>query len=234
MADLQVLLDPRGVTDEELRASVSTLLLQVPTVELVHPKQTRLESLTARFGRRVTRAGQLRTDVPVLVASGRVCFASCCVRRILAEVSTPGRLLTRVLIPHAPVVEGQVTCWSPQWIAGYAGTLEGLVDADLDFDREHLPGRSSVVRSWIRADAVGVALASTVGEGREDPQRWSRRVGRELVLQELVAGARAPAGALRRRIDRSEQRRRYAATSPVVAQPEKGAFLGHWLRWREH
>lgn len=231
MADLQVLLDPRGVTDEELHASVSTLLTQVPTVDLVHPMQARIESLTSRFGSRVVRATQLRSDVPVLVASGRVCFAACCVRRILAELSTPGRMLTRVLVPDAPVVEGQVACWSPQWVAGYDGTLEGLVDADLDFDREHLPRRSSVVRSWIRADDVGVALASRVAE---EPQRWSRRMGRELVLQELVTGARAPAGALRRRIDRSEQRRGYAATSPVVAERERGAFLGHWLRWREY
>ncbi|WP_435201162.1 hypothetical protein [Janibacter sp. GS2] len=223
MADLQVLLDPRGVTGEELRAGVGTLLTQVPAVELVHPTRVQSADLTGRFGSRVISAVRLRTDVPVLVTSGDVCFASGAVRRVLAELDTPGRSLTRILLSDSPVVVGQVACWAPQWLSGYSGTVEGLVEADLDFDREHLSRTSSVVRSWVRADAVGMAPASTVGE---DPQRWSRRTGRALVVQDVLTVARAPAGAVRRRLERSGQRRRYAASSPDVEEPGRGTTAG--------
>ena len=208
MTDLQVLLDARGATDQDLRASVSTLLRQVSTVEIVHADETRLADLMDRFGSRVGPAERVRANVPVLVASARVCFAAGAVRRILADLSTTGRALTRVLLEDLPAAQGQIACWAPQWLAGYGGSLGDLVAADLDFDREHLSHESPVIRSWISADAVGVALAATVGE---DPERWARRTGRVRGREELIAAVRAPAGVARRRLGRRMQRRRSAA-----------------------
>lgn len=210
MAELQVLLDPRGATSAQLRTSVGTLLDQVPAVELVGASDDQLTELAEIFGSRTLPAQRLRHGVPVLVTSGQVCFAAGAVRRIVKQLRMPGRLLTRVLVPQRPSVAGQVACWGPTWSSGYSGTLEQLIDADLDFDREHLSRESSLARLWIRADEVGVALVSAVGP---DPRQWSRRVERDLRRQDLLALTRAPAGAVRRRFDRRAQRRRYAATT---------------------
>lgn len=208
MTDPQVLIDPRGATEQELRTSVATLLDQVHHVQLVDPAPDQLADLTRRHGARVTLADVLRTDVPVLVGSGRVCWASGAVRRVLADLATPGRSLTRVVVDGLPVLEGQVACWSPRWTAGFTGSPAELARVDLAFDRDHLPRTSPVVRSWLRADAVGVALVADVGE---DARRWSRRTGLALAGEHLAATVRAPLGTLRRRVRRRGQRRRHEA-----------------------
>lgn len=214
VTDPQVLIDPRGATEQELRTSVATLLDQVPGVELVDPTPTQLADLTDRFGARVRPADAVRSDVPVLVGSGRVCWAAGAVRRILADLATPGRSLTRVVVHGLPVSEGQVACWAPRWVAGFTGTAADLARVDLGFDRDHLPRTSPVVRSWLRADAVGVTLVSDVGE---DARRWSRRTGLLLTGQRLAASVRAPLGALRRRVRRRSQRRRHEAGTHLAA-----------------
>lgn len=213
MTDPQVLIDPRGATEQELRTSIATLLHQVPGVELVDPTPSQLAGLTDHFGARVRPAGALRPDVPVLVGSGRVCWAAGSVRRILADLAIPGRSLTRVVVHGLPVPEGQVACWAPDWVAGFTGTPAELARVDLGFDRAHLPRRSPVARSWLRADAVGVALVSDV----EDVRRWSRRTSLLLTGQRLAASVRAPLGALRRRVRRWGQRRRHEAGTHLAA-----------------
>lgn len=214
MTHPQVLIDPRGATEQELRASVATLLDQVAGVELVDPSPTQLSDLTGRFGERVRAAGPTRPGAPVLIGSGRVCWARGAVRRILADLATPGRSLTRVHVPDLPVAEGQIACWAPGWVRGFAGTPAELSRVDLGFDRDRLPRTSPVVRSWVRAEAVGVALVSQVGA---DPRRWSRRTGLQLDGQRLVAAVRAPLGAVRRRIRRRGQRRRSDTGSHLTA-----------------
>lgn len=208
MTDLQVLLDPRGATQQELSAGVATLLAQVPHVEVVGPTHAQLADLLRRFGSRVSRAGHLRAGVPVLVTSGRVCWGAGSVRRVLKELATPGRSLTRVLVPGLPAGQGQVACWSAQWLDGFAGSVVDLVDADLAFDRIHLSRESPLARSWVRADVIGLAPATEVGTG--DVGRWSRLTGVALARQELVASLRAPLGAARRRLTRRRQRARAA------------------------
>lgn len=203
MTDPQVLLDTRGATERELRASLATLLDQVSVVELVGAGTGRVAELAERHGGRVRAAPEVRSGVPVLVVSGRLCWATGGVRRILADLSVPGRSLTRVVVHGLPLAEGQVACWAPEWLAGFSGTPGELSAADLRFDRQHLPHDSPVARSWLRADAVGVALVAEVGQ---PPQRWSRRTGRDLARQELLSRARAPLGALRRRVRRSRHR----------------------------
>ncbi len=208
VTDPQVLIDPRGATAQELRTSVATLLDQVPEVELVNPSPSQLTDLTGHVGERVRVAGSIHPDRPVLVGSGTVCWASGAVRRLLADLATPGRSLTRVVVPGLPVAEGQVACWAPGWVADFTGTPAELARVDLAFDRDHLPRTSPVVRSWLRADAVGIAL---VAEIDEDPRRWARRTGLRLSGQRIASSVRAPLGALRRRVRRRGQRRRLGA-----------------------
>ena len=203
MTDPQVLLDTRGAREPELRASITTLLGQVPVVELVGAPTGRLAELAGRHDDRVRPAQEVRSGVPVLVGSGRLCWATGGVRRVLTDLSVPGRSLTRVVVHGLPMAEGQVACWAPEWVAGFSGTPEELTVAGLQFDRRHLPHDSPVVRSWLRADAVGVALVAELGES---PERWSRRTGRVLARHELMSRVRAPLGALRRRARRSRHR----------------------------
>lgn len=208
MTDPQVLIDPRGATGQELRTSVASLLDQVPDVEVVNPSPSQLTDLSGHFGERVQVAGSIHPDRPVLVGSGKVCWSSGAVRRVLADLATPGRSLTRVVVHGLPVSEGQIACWAPGWTADFTGTPAELARVDLDFDRAHLPRSSPVARSWLRADAVGVALVAEVGG---NPRRWARRTGLQLSGQRLAASVRAPLGALRRRVRRRGQRRRYEA-----------------------
>lgn len=204
VTDLQVLLDPRGVTSKEMFASVGTLLGQVPHVEVVEPTDSQIADLLRRFDSRVSRASCPRAGVPVLVTSGHLCWAAGSVRRVLKDLATPGRSLTRVLVPGLPAAEGQAACWGPQWLAGFTGSVTDLVDADLAFDRDHLPRASPLARSWVRADAIGLAPVAEVGA--DSAQRWSRMAGLDLARQELLASVRAPLGSARRRLGRRRQR----------------------------
>lgn len=207
MTDLQVLLDAHGTGPQELSTAAATLLASVPGVELVRATAGQADLLAGRFGGRVLptdlRTAPVRREVPVLVASGRAAYARGAVRRVLADLATPGRLLTCVLVPGDDVGQ-RLACWSPEWLGGYAGTLEDLVGADLDFDRRHLPAGSPVARAWLRADAVGLARAQDVAE---DPAGWARTTGLRLERDAAVAAVRAPLGAARRRASRWRQRR---------------------------
>lgn len=207
MTTPQVLLEARTASAEELLGSAATLLLQVPVVEVVYDTDDRYAVLADRFRDRVRPARELRPAGPVLVVSGRVALAGGAVQRLAADVAGPGRCATRVLVPDL-ALEDQVTCWSRDWVAGYAGTLEELVGATLAFDRHRLPVDSPRARRWVRADLVGAVAVDTLDE---DPVRWARRTGRELSLDRAVRAARVPAGAVRRSAARWTQRRRHAA-----------------------
>lgn len=203
MTHVQVLLDCRGATPEELAATAATLLAEVAVVEVVQAEGGTLAALTDRFGDRVRRARTLRRDVPVLVAPRGALFARGSVRRVLADVARPGRCLTCVLVPGAQQLT-RVTCWAPAWLADYRGTVEELVGADLAFDRRVLPPRSPAARAWLRADVVGVASTSDV---QGDVGRWARRAGVGLRGRHLVSSVRSPLGVVRRRLGRRRQRR---------------------------
>ncbi|AXH96757.1 hypothetical protein [Ornithinimicrobium avium] len=184
MSELQVVLDGRGARPEERAVAAATLLAQVD--------QTLLDPATA----------SLRRDIPLLVVPGRAALARGAVRRVLADLATPGRCLTCVLLPGDGLL--RVAAWAPRWLADWQGSLADLVDADLAFDREHLPTGSPLARAWLRADAVGVSAAADVGA---DPAGWARRTGLLLDRDAVVASVRAPLGAARRRMARRGQRR---------------------------
>ena len=116
MNDLQVLLDAHGAGAEELSTAATTLLASVPGVELVRATDAQADQLTSRFGDRLLpldlRSAAGRRDVPVLVAPGRAAFARGAVRRLLADLETPGRCLTCVLVPGDDVGT-RVACWAP-------------------------------------------------------------------------------------------------------------------------
>lgn len=200
-----MLLDVRGASPDELSASLGTLLPAVPAVELVHVGDDQLTELSARFPGRVSRAAAVRRTGSVLVTNGRVAYARGAVRRILADLRSPGRCVTRVLVPGLPH-DLQVTAWAAGWLVDHPASPEELAGAGPDFDRAHLSAESPVVRAWVRADAVGVALVGTTGS---DAAAWSTRVGLELGRDALLAAVRTPAGALRRRVSRGRQRRRH-------------------------
>lgn len=207
MNELQVVLDARGAEPSELTTAAATLLAAVPGLEVLGARDDQVALLRERSGDRVlpldARSGTLRRDVPVLVAPARAAYARGAVRRLLADLATPGRCLTCVLVPGSEV-GARLACWAADWLTGWSGTLSELVDADLDFDRRHLPPGSPVARAWLRADVVGIAPAASVGE---DPDRWARRTGLALDRDAAVAAARAPLGAARRRASRWRQRR---------------------------
>jgi hypothetical protein len=207
VTELQVLLDARRRGVEELAASLRTVLSQVPAVEVVHADEGVLAALADRFGGRVAPARQLRRDAHILVVPGSAALARGAVRRLLADLAVPGRRLTCVLVPgdHGGL---RVACWSAGWAAGYAGTVEELVDAGLAFDRDHLPTGSATARAWLRADQVGVAPAHDVGARAG---RWAWGAGAALGRDAAVARLRAPLGTARRRIARRRQRRRQQA-----------------------
>lgn len=211
--ELQVLLDARGATPEEVATAAGTLLGSVPQLQVVRADEAQTALLTARFGERTPGlqlgTGRLRRDVPLLVAPGTAAYARGAVRRVLADLATPGRCLTCVLVPGQDVGP-RVACWAPGWLSGYAGTLADLVEADLAFDREHLPAGSPVARSWLRADAVGVVPAAEVGA---EGDAWSRRTGLRLDRDAVIASVRAPLGSARRRAARRRQRRAQAHRS---------------------
>lgn len=202
-----MLLDARGRGVEELSVSIGTLLPQVAAVEVVHAEEGLLAALGDRFGERVTRARQLRRGAHVLVVPGSAVLARGAVHRIVAELAAAGRCLTCVLVPgdHDGL---RVAGWSAAWTAGYAGTLEELVDAGLHFDRAHLPTGSGTARTWLRADHVGVARVSDVGD---HPGRWAWRVGTAIGRDATLSELRAPLGTVRRRVARLRQRRRQRA-----------------------
>ncbi|RIK11610.1 MAG: hypothetical protein DCC50_14200, partial [Acidobacteria bacterium] len=164
MSQLQVVLDGRGAGPEELAAASASLLAQVE-------------------GPLLDATATLRPDVPLLVVPGHVVLARGAVRRLLSDLATPGRCLTCVVAPGSATLT-RVTAWAPRWLAHWPGTLADLVDADLAFDREHLPTGSPVARAWLRADAVGVAAAADVGP---DPAGWARRTGLLLDRDAAVA-----------------------------------------------
>lgn len=206
MTDAEVLLDVRGADRAELTVAATTLLKCVPGIGVVHADQEQQTVLTERFADRVTfpdlRTAPVPREVPLLVASARTAYARGAVRRLLADLATPGRCLSAVLVPGEPV-GSRVAGWAPSWLRDYAGTLEELVNADLAFDRAHLPASSPLARAWLRGDAVGIVRAGSV-DG--DPDRWGRRVGLLLERDAAVARVRAPLGAVRRRAARWRQR----------------------------
>lgn len=209
--DVQVLLDGRGADPQEAAACVGTLLRAVQRVELMHtPDPTRLV-LNDRYGASVRPAQQARSDVPVMVTSPRVVFASGALRRIVKNALVDGRVVTRLFIPGLSEDE-QVTCWSPVWLRSYEGGVTDLLDAGFAFDRAHLPHGSPTARSWVRADEVGVSLSSDV-EGKVVV--WAARTGAELDARRWWGeSVRAPAGAAKRRLARRRQRRGQASVSP--------------------
>jgi hypothetical protein len=214
VTELQVLLDARGRSVEELSVSIRTLLAQVRAVELVHVDDEVLTAVAGRSGGAVTRARQLRRGASVLVVPGSAALARGAVRRVLADLAVPGRRLTCVLVP-GDLAGLRVACWSAGWVAGYGGTVEELVDAGLAFDRDHLPAGSPTARAWLRADHVGVAAVDDVGPR---PGRWAWRAGAALGRDTAVRAARAPLGTARRRLARRRQRRRQQAQHPQAVR----------------
>lgn len=210
MSELQVLLDGRGARPEELAIAAVTLLATVPRASAPHVGLLgtgAVRALQHRLGERLREldpaTAPLRRHVPLIVVPGRAAIACGAVRRLLADLATPGRCLTCVLVPGGDGTD-RLACWAPRWLGDWAGSLPDLLDADLAFDREHLPAGSPVARAWLRPDAVGVASATAVGA---DPEGWARRTGLLLDRDAAVASVRAPLGAVRRRVSRARQRR---------------------------
>ncbi|MGB7449425.1 MAG: hypothetical protein WA892_09890 [Ornithinimicrobium sp.] len=210
MKDVQVVLNGNGLDVRLLSASIETLLRAVRRVELAHVEPATMTSLHGRFGARVKAADHIRPGVPLLVSPGEVAFSSGAVRRIARHTNVPRRCVTRVFLPG--VDDDQYpSCWSSAWLGAYQGSLASLVDADLSFDRRHLPARSAQARSWLTAEGVGVALMKAEAEA---PTVWARRTGWSLDAQHLFARlVRGPAGGVRRRAARRRHRRRAAAVA---------------------
>ncbi len=210
VSNVQVLLDGHGVSPDVLVLSVQTLLREVDVVEVVRAPAVVRPRLKFRFGDSVAPADSLRRNVPLVVASGRVAFAAGSLRRLRNNSEIPGRCLTRVLFP-GPGGDALLACWSAQWLASYGGDFRQLLEADLDFDREHLSATSPMARSWVLAEAIGVALADDAGTNVD---LWRQRTGLGLDAAQLWASrVRAPAGVARRRMSRWQHRRQRAALS---------------------
>ncbi len=209
MEELQVLLDARGATPGELATAADTLLASVPGLEVVDADPAQLAELARRVGPRartlVPDAADRapRRDVPVLVAPGRAAYARGAVRRMLSELSVPGRCAVCVLVPGEDV-DARVALWAPAFLGTFRGSLADLSSAGLAFDREYLPAGSPVARVWLRSDSVGIAPAADVGDGAA---RWALATGLRLDRDAAVASVRAPLGVARRRVARRRQRR---------------------------
>lgn len=205
VVNAQVLLDGRGAGLDDVLLSAARLRRSSRPVEVVNTPKPTWKALRGAFGASVVPTAGLRRDVPLVVVSGRVALASGAVRRLVAHSDVRGRCVTRVLVPGLNEAQ-QVTCWSTAWLKSYGGDVADLLDADLAFDREHLPPGSPTARSWVLADQIGVSVVEDIG-GRT--AMWARSTGMRLDLGRLWGtSVRGPAGSVKRRLARKRQRRR--------------------------
>src|SRR5699024_6049538 len=126
---------------------------------------------------------------PLLVVTSPVVFAHGAVDRIMVRSLSPGRVVTRVLVPEVEATS--VARWSGDWVARLGVIPTQLADAGLMFDRHWLPHDDPQVRAWIRADEVG---AIGFGGDRAAALRWSRLEGVRLSFQHGIRTCRSLLG----------------------------------------
>lgn len=215
--DVSVVVDASGADGDQLMACVSTLVAEAGSVTVYNAAPHDQSALTARFGDSVRAYGAnpgAEAPIPatgaVLTTTAHVVFAHGSLSRLAISATTPGRIVTRVLLSTDP--DARTAWWSAAWAAQHGFTIMDLARADLAFDRTHLRHDSPRARVWVRNDDIGVVSTADAGP---DVASWARAEGRRLARHARMATLRARAGEVKRRWMLLRQRRRHAEVQRV-------------------
>ena len=146
------------------------------------------------------------TDADLLVVTAPVAFAPGSVRALVRCASSPGRVVTRVMVPGGEPTD--VALWSAVWLRRHRVDLQRIGELGLDFDRGHLPHDDPQARAWVRADDVGITALT----GVTPSARASVIAGLRLRSRHLVSSVRAMLGQARRARALARQRRQRFGT----------------------
>lgn len=140
----------------------------------------------------------------LLVVTAPVVFAPGAVRALTRSATSPGRVVTRVMMPGGGPTD--VALWSAAWLSRHSVDLQQLPELGLEFDRVHLPHGDPQARAWVRADEVGIAL---LAPDTAETRRWALVEGLRLWGRRATSSVRSALGQVRRTRALARQRRRH-------------------------
>lgn len=216
MAQPLVLIDIKDADIEAIKATISTVLLNVATVTLVGAPAGIEQALRSEFG---TGAVRIATDNSVLTAESTevvtltagVCVGAASIQLIHKTFTGSETQIGRVLLDtDCPLIGA--TWFGVDFTSSRDWTYQELTSTSLEFDRNNL-GNQPNLRRWVRADQVGVTWYSNLGSNDPtvpDLNSWAKKQ-RLVQLKRQVWGeqTRPRLATIKRKLVLVKQRRNF-------------------------